>query len=205
MATRREGTPMSSDQHEVSPRRGTARDDDGAPGKDAAGRAEPSPETGLHDMGGDIGPASIRGSGAGPGGRREGQAEPAGGFSEPMGYLAGRDDDWAVTAGSDEKAVGARTDQVQGDHDTFGPSPQATPEHVGGRPVEPGHPGFRVRGPVDEAEHGVVDDEDPAPDDPDARSGVTAGLRDSGHVTAGLDWSEGDEHDPDGGSGRDGE
>jgi hypothetical protein len=71
-------------------------------------------------MGGDIGPASIRGSGVAPGGQREGQAEPAGGFSEPMGYVAGRDDDWAVTAGSDEKAVAARTDRVGEDGDTFG-------------------------------------------------------------------------------------
>lgn len=57
-------------------------------------------------------------------------------------------------------------------------------------------------GPVDEAEHGVVDEPDPAPDDPDTGSGVAAGLRDgTGHVTAALDdWSEG-EDDPDNGSG----
>jgi hypothetical protein len=56
---------------------------------------------------------------------------------------------------------------------------------------------------VDEAEHGVVDDQDPAPDDPDARSGVTAGLNsDGGHVTADGEWSESAEEDPDAGSGR---
>ncbi len=173
---------------------------------------EQSAPTGLHDMGGNIGPASIRGSGVTPGGQRAGQAEPASGFSEPMGYTAGRDDDWPVTAGSDEKAVASRTDEVAGNADTFGPSPQATPDHVGGEPAEPGHPGFRVRGPVDEAEHGQIDDPDPAPDDPDARSGVTAGLgtegedssedTEGGHVTAGLDWSDTDEDDPDAGSGR---
>ena len=49
----------------------------------------------------------------------------------------------------------------------------------------------------------MVDDSDPAPDDPDAGTGVTAGLnQERRHVTAGLDWSEGDEADPDGGSGR---
>lgn len=171
--------------------------------RDEHDREEQLSEARLHDMGGDIGPASIRGSGVAPGGQRGGQAEPAGGYSEPMGYMAGRDDDWAVTAGSDEKAVAARTDEIQGNEDTFGPSPQATPEHAGGRPVEPGHPGFRVRGPVDEAEHGVIDDADPSPDDPDAGSGVTSGLDgDGGHVTAGLNWSEADEDDPDSGSGR---
>ena len=155
-----------------------------------------------HGMGGDIGPASIRGSGVSRGGRRAGEAEPASGYSEPTGYMAGRDDDWATTAGSDEKAVGARTDQVAGDEDTFGPSPQPTPGLTGGDP-ETSHPGFRVRGPVDDAEHGVIDDEDPDPDDPEARSGVTAGLNEQHqHVTAGLDWSDGDEADPDSGSGR---
>jgi hypothetical protein len=171
-------------------------------GDEARDRREP-PETELHDMGGNIGAASIRGSGVSPGGQRGPQAEPAGGYSEPMGYMAGRDDDWPVTAGSDEKAVSSRLDEVTGNQDTFGPSPQPTPDHVGGRPVEPGHPGFRVRGPVDEAEHGVVDDQDPAPDDPDVRSGVTAGLNsDGGHVTADGDWSESGEEDPDAGSGR---
>lgn len=161
-----------------------------------------APQSRLHDMGGNIGPASIRGSGVSPGGRRQDEAEPAGGYSEPMGYVTGRDDDWPVTAGSDEKAVGTRTDQVAGDEDTFGPSPQPTPGLTGGRP-ETAHPGFRVRGPVDEAEHGVVDDSDPAPDDPDAGTGVTAGLnQERRHVTAGLDWGDGDEADPDGGSGR---
>lgn len=87
------------------------------------------------------------------------------------------------------------------------------------------HPDFRMRGPVDEAEHGEIDDEDQSPDDPDRRSGVTAGLgratgtpseaaestgpgepgepgAEGGHVTADLDWSATDADDPDGGSGR---
>ena len=158
----------------------------------------------LHDMGGDIGPASIRGSGTRPGGQRDGQAEPAGGYSEPMGYMAGRDDDWAVTAGSDEKAVAARTDEVEGDGDTFGPSPQATPEHSGGRPVRDGDPSFRVRGPApgEEDRHGEVDEA--APQSPDGPDDPAAGdlPRGGGHVTAGLDWSASDEDDPDAGSGR---
>lgn len=58
--------------------------------KDQGGRRGPSPDSRLRDMGGDIGPAWIRGSGVRPGGQREGQAEPAGGYSEPMGYMAGR-------------------------------------------------------------------------------------------------------------------
>jgi hypothetical protein len=57
--------------------------------------------------------------------------------------------------------------------DTFGPSPQPTPWHTGGTPVEPGHPEFRAQGPVDEAHHGEIDDPDPAPDDPDGGSGRT--------------------------------
>lgn len=169
---------------------------------------EETAEDRLHDMGGNIGPASIRGSDVSPGGQHDQQAEPSDGYSEPMGYMAGRDDDWPVTAGSDEKAVAARTDQVAGDEDTFGPSPQATPEHPGGTPVETGHPGFRVRGPVDEAEHGAVDSPDPAPDDPDAATGVTAGLGGEdvtgGHVTADLNWDGTDEDDPDSGAGRTG-
>jgi hypothetical protein len=150
-------------------------------------------------MGGDIGPASIRGSGVRPGGQHE-EAEPRGGYSEPMGYMAGRDDDWAVTAGSDEKAVAARTDGVEEDKDTFGPSPQATPEHAGGEPVRDGDPSFRVPGPVDEEHHGEVDEDGPE------RPGETAGSGDraagSGHVSAGLDWVPSDEDDPDAGSGR---
>lgn len=65
-----------------------------------------------HKMGGDVGPVSIRGSDAAPGTPRGDDAAPASGYSEPMGYMAGRDDDWPETAGSDEKAVGARTDEV---------------------------------------------------------------------------------------------
>ena len=60
-------------------------------------------------------------------------------------------------------------------------------------------------GPADEAERGAIDDEDPTPDDPDAGSGVTAALnQEHQHVTAGLEWSDGDKADPDGGSGRTG-
>lgn len=156
---------------------------------------------GLHDMGGNIGPASIRGSaatGTAPGD----DAAPSSGYSEPMGYMAGRDDDWPETAGSDEKAVGARTDEVAGDQDTFGPSPQATPRHTGGHPVEPGHPEFRLQGPVDEAHHGEIDDPDPTPDDADARSGVTGSLVDSDLSDRDFSDRDGGGDDPDGGSGR---
>jgi hypothetical protein len=154
----------------------------------------------LHDMGGNIGPASIRGSGVVPGGQREREAQPESGYSEAIGYTAVRDDDWQVTAGADKVWTGEPDEQ-----DTFGPSPVAVPRQPGGPPGEPGHPGFRVRGPVDEAEYGLIDDEDPSPDDPDADSGVTAGLRgDGGHVTTGLRWTDTDtdDGDPDIGSGR---
>lgn len=98
------------------------------------------------------------------------------------------------------------------------------------RPAGPYTPagGYGEPGPVDEAERGQIDDEDPSPDDPDSRSGVTAGLSrtpggpgvlsesaesagpgeprepgaEGGHVTAGLDWTNTDEDDPDVGSGR---
>lgn len=159
--------------------------------------------------------------------RPAGPYTPTGGYSEPTGYMAGRDDDFPSTAGSGEKSVSARSDEVEGEPDPAGPSPEPVPGHPGGAPVEPGHPDFRVRGPVDEAEHGQIDDEDPSPDDPDGRSGVTAGLgraggpgglsesaesagpgqprepgAEGGHVTAGLDWTETDADDPDAGSGR---
>lgn len=151
----------------------------------------------LHDMGGNIGPASIRGSGVAPGGQRQRQAEPESGYSEAMDYTAVRDDDWQVTAGADK----VQTDE-QAAQDTFGPGAQAVPRQPGSR--GPGHPGFRVRGPVDEAELGLVDEsEDPSPDDPDADTGVTAGLNpDDGHVTATLRWTDSDDGDPDIGSGR---
>jgi hypothetical protein len=152
----------------------------------------------LHDMGGNIGPASIRGSGVVPGGQREGQAEPGGGYSESTGYTAVRDDDWQVTAGADKVWAGEPDEE-----DTFGPSPRAVPRQPGGPPGEAGRPGFRVRGPVDEAEYGLIDEEDPAPDDPDVETGVIAGLRpDGGHVTSDLTWSDTDDGDPDIGSGR---
>lgn len=157
--------------------------------------------------------------------RPAGPYTPTGGYSEPAGYMAGRDDDFPATAGSDEKSVASRPGEVEGDLDTAGPSPEPVPGHPGGEPVEPGHPGFRMRGPVDEAEHGEIDDEDPSPDDPDRRSGVTAGLgratgtpseaaestgpgepgepaAEGGHVTADLDWTATDADDPDAGSGR---
>jgi len=152
----------------------------------------------LHDMGGNIGPASIRGSGVVPGGQRERQAEPESGYSESTGYTAVRDDDWQVTAGADKVWADEPDEQ-----DTFGPSPRAVPRQPGAPAGEAGTGGFRVRGPVDEAEYGLIEDEDPSPDDPDADSGVTAGLRpDDGHVTAGLRWTDTDDGDPDIGSGR---
>jgi hypothetical protein len=159
-------------------------------------------QSSLHDMGGNIGPASIRGSGVAPGGQRQGQAEPGGGYSDSTGYMGVRDDDWQVTAGADKVWTGEPDEE-----DTYGPSPRAVPRQPGGPRGEAGHPGFRVRGPVDDAEAGLIDDsEGPAPDDPDANSGVTAGLGedsgDSGHVTARLGWTDTDDGDPDIGSGR---
>ena len=148
--------------------------------------------------------------------RPAGPYTPAGGYSEPSGYMAGRDDDFPATAGSGD-SVASRPDEVEPDPYPAGPSPEPVPGHPGGEPVEPGHPDFRVRGPVDDAEQGQIDDEDPSPDDPDGRSGVTAGLTGSGepgepassassagggHVTADGEWTDSDTDDPDAGSGR---
>ncbi len=178
-------------------------------GEPATGRPQPGDDSWRHDMGGDIGPASIRGSDTPPGGHGSGDAAPTSGYSEPTDYTAGRDGDWAVAGeGFEEQPVDPQAGGPD-DEDTFGPGMPAAPAGAGGHPVEPGHPGFRVRGPLDEAHAGEVDAPDPAPDDPDAGSGVTAGLggdgpADGGHVTSGLDWTAADTDDPDGGSGRTG-
>lgn len=178
-----------------------------APGRDPSGpppaaprpAGSTEPDERLHNMGG-TGPASIRGSGVRPGGQRGQDAEPHGGYARPMGYVAGRDDDWSETAGSDEKAVAARTDEVEGDEDTFGPSPQRVPETADqGRD---GDPGFRVRGPLEPGRAGEVE-EDPGADEPatDGESALAADGQGE-HVTGGLDWVPDDGDDPDGGSGR---
>ncbi|MEU4571285.1 hypothetical protein ACBI99_24875 [Nonomuraea sp. ATR24] len=146
----------------------------------------------LHNMGGDIGPASIRGSNANPG-KPGDDAEPSSGYAEPMGYVTGRDDEWPVTAGSDEKAVASRTDEVEGHVETLGPSPHPMPPDAVEPQGEGGDPGFRVQGPADEAEHGMIDEgEDETP----------AAEPDGGHVGAAVDWVPSDEDDPDAGSGR---
>lgn len=181
----------------------SARDEKVGPGESDAG---------LHDMGGDIGPASIRGSGAGPGGRRDDDAEPRSGYSQPMGYMAGRDDEQPEIAGSDEKEVGARTDEIEPHIEvTPGPLPRPMPPDPPDRGAPQGHgaqPGFRVRGPAPGEEAGVIDDgePDPAADDddvdwPDPPPEMPAT---PAHVTADLDWSPDDEDDPDAGSGRTG-
>ncbi|MEV4102430.1 hypothetical protein AB0J42_19440 [Nonomuraea sp. NPDC049649] len=116
-----------------------------------------------------------------------------GGYAEEAGYVAGRDDEYSVTAGSDEKAVSARTDEIE-DHEEVvaGPSPHPMPSRD-----DQGHggdPGFRVEGPVDEERHGEVDD--------DGRvlgEHVPAG----GHLSGDTDWVDSDiAEDPDAGSGR---
>ncbi len=158
-----------------------------------------------HDMGGDIGPASIRGSGVSPGSSRDGDAGPRTGYAEPMGYMAGRDDEWPETAGSDEKAVGARADEIEPHVETAGPSPHPMPpdppDAGAGRHAQ--RPGFRVPGPADEQHEGEVDDVAPASPgdtaDPPPEMPATAG-----HVTATEDWVPDDEDDPDAGSGRTG-
>jgi hypothetical protein len=186
------GSSKRDKNQRTGPEKRAMKRDQRAVARDQAAQAS------LHDMGGNIGPGSVRGSAVVPGGQREHQAEPASGYSEATGYTAVRDEDWQVTAGADKVWAGEPDER-----DTFGPSPVAVPRQPGGPSGEPGHPGFRVRGPVDEAEYGLIDDEDPAPDDPDADSGVTAGLHpDGGHVTAGLRWSDADDGDPDIGSGR---
>ncbi|MFD2357720.1 hypothetical protein ACFSTC_63235 [Nonomuraea ferruginea] len=83
-----------------------------------------------------------------------------GGYSEEAGYMAGRDDEYAVTAGSDEKAVAARTDEIEGHEEVVaGPSPHPMPPGARGDQGHGGDPGFRVRGPVDEAREGEVEDD----------------------------------------------
>ncbi|GIH79886.1 hypothetical protein [Planobispora longispora] len=145
----------------------------------------------LHNMGGDVGPASIRGSNAKPGGRPYDDAEPKSGWSEPMGYVTGRDDESPATAGSDEKAVGARTDEIEGHIETIaGPSPHPMPPGTDGPRGTPQDAARRAKGPVEDG-----------PDDDGPRPGRTAPPRE-GHVGADLDWVDSDEDDPDGGSGR---
>ncbi|MEV5412790.1 hypothetical protein AB0K60_28640 [Thermopolyspora sp. NPDC052614] len=151
----------------------------------------------LHNRGGDVGPASIRGSNLGPGDARD-EAEPKSGYSEPMGHMAGRDDEYTVTAGSDEKSVGARTDEVEPHSETWGPSPHPTPEVAEEGRGRGGRPGFRVRGPVDERLEGLIDDS-PEYDD------IGPGAREpqgGGHVTGDMEWANSDADDPDAGSGR---
>ncbi|GAA2846025.1 hypothetical protein GCM10010517_02600 [Streptosporangium fragile] len=145
----------------------------------------------LHNMGGDIGPASIRGSGVSPGGRPGDDAEPKGGWSTSTGYVAGRDDEWPATAGSDEKAVGARTDEVDDRVEAAGVSPRAVPEGLEG-PRDNPDAARRARGPVED----TPDDDNGGPEP--RRVVPPAG----GHVGADLDWIPSDEDDPDGGSGR---
>ena len=181
---------------------------DGAEGgAEKVGRGRP--DAGLHDMGGNIGPASIRGSGAPPGGRPDDDAEPRSGYAEPMGFMAGRDDEWPETAGSDEKAVGSRPDEIEPHIETPGPSPHPMPPDppdAGAQTGHPAQPGFRVQGPAPGEEPGVIDDDQPAPGeaelaaempDPPPEMPSTAE-----HVTADTDWVPDDEDDPDLGSGR---
>ncbi|GII80881.1 hypothetical protein Sru01_58630 [Sphaerisporangium rufum] len=147
-------------------------------------------DAGLHDMGGDIGPASTRGSNAHPGGDPRDDAAPKGGWSSEMGYVTGRDDEWPESAGSDEKAVGARTDEIEGHVETAGPSPRPVPDEVAG-PRDNPDAGRRARGPV---QGGVPEDDGPLPERAPPPS--------AGHVGAGVEWVPSDEDDPDGGSGR---
>lgn len=180
---------------------------DGA--EDGAEKAGPGQHhAGLHDMGGDIGPASIRGSGAAPGRRPDDDAEPRSGYAEPMGYMAGRDDEWAETAGSDEKAVGARTDEIEPHVETPGPSPHPMPPDppdAGAQTGHPAQPDFRIQGPAPGEDPGVIDDE-PDPAEAEAAAGRPDPPLEmppaAGHVTAGTDWVPDDEDDPDLGSGR---
>lgn len=149
----------------------------------------------LHNMGGDIGPGSIRGANRAPRGKPDDTAEPASGYAEPMGYVTGRDDEWGVTAGSGEKSVAARTDEVPDHLETAGPSPHPMPPDAIEEQGHGGRPGFRVQGPVDETEHGVVEDETP-------RGAMPYRVGEGGHVSGDLEWAEPGEDDPDVGSGR---
>jgi hypothetical protein len=162
-------------------------------------------DAGLHDMGGDIGPASIRGSGGAPGGRADDEAEPRSGYAQPMGYTAGRDDEWPETAGSDEKAVGARPDEIEPHVETPGPTPHPMPPDPpdqGARTGHPAQPEFRAQGPAPGEEAGVIDDE-PGPDEADLAADPPPEIpAASAHVTADDDWVPDDEDDPDAGSGR---
>ncbi|MEW9552162.1 hypothetical protein [Nonomuraea sp. NPDC050783] len=153
----------------------------------------------LHNMGGDIGPASIRGSNPSPGSKPRDDAEPKSGYSTPMGFVAGRDDEWSATAGSGEKSVAARTDEIEGHVATYGPSPHPMPPDQLEPQGEGGDPGFRVQGPVDEAEHGMIIDDDGGEPPSEPEPGLPGGE----HINASGDWVGSDEEDdPDGGSGR---
>ncbi|MGI5267660.1 hypothetical protein ACQEUU_00760 [Nonomuraea sp. CA-218870] len=119
-----------------------------------------------------------------------------GGYSQEAGYMAGRDDEYGVTAGSGEKSVAARTDEIEGHEEVIpGPSPHPMPAAATrGDQGHGGDPGFRVRGPVDEARHGEVED-----DGEDLGERVPAG----GHLNGDADWVDSDvAEDPDAGSGR---
>jgi hypothetical protein len=118
-----------------------------------------------------------------------------GGYSEEAGYMAGRDDEYSVTAGSDEKAVAARTDEIEGHEEVVaGPSPHPMPPGARGDQGHGGDPGFRVRGPVDEAREGEVED-----DGENLAERVPAG----GHLSGDTEWVDSDlAEDPDAGSGR---
>ena len=163
-------------------------------------------DPGLHDMGGNIGPASIRGPNAAPGGKRDDDAEPRSGYSESMGYVAGRDDEWPETAGSDEKAVASRTDEIEPHVETPGPSPHPVPPDPLERQGHGDRPGYRVRGPAEGEEPGVIDEEEASPGTAapggDVADPAPAIPPTSDHVTADLDWVPDDEDDPDAGSGR---
>lgn len=64
-----------------------------------------SSDSTLHDMGGNIGPASVRGSSAPSGGGASDDAAPQSGYSEDAGPMAGRDEEQPQLAGSDESGT----------------------------------------------------------------------------------------------------
>ncbi|MFI7444903.1 hypothetical protein [Nonomuraea indica] len=148
----------------------------------------------LHHMGGDIGPAFIRGSHPSPGSKPCDDAEPRSGYAQPMGYVTGRDDEWGVTAGTDEKSVAARTDEIDDHVETAGPSPHPMPPGAIEQQGHGGRPGFLEEGSVEEATHGEIEDDV-------VKQPTTASQPDAGHVTGELDSSP-SEVDPVGGSGR---
>lgn len=77
-----------------------------APGTTRTGETS-TDDAGLHDMGGDIGAASIRASSARGGSGSAQDAAPETGYAQDLGPMAGRDEEQPGVAGSDDSGYGS--------------------------------------------------------------------------------------------------